>query len=107
MEHMVEEPEQRHTSRFPAAACDMSDALGAALSLAGIRADEATLATFPKARAFSGMCTRIEALPRRRDTGFVHRTVAGAAQFRRRLRALLLLPVSPRRHERLHEHQQF
>jgi hypothetical protein len=45
----MEGPGQRHANRFPAGACDMSEARGDAPLLAGIRAGEATPATFPKA----------------------------------------------------------
>jgi len=62
--------------------------------LAGIRAGGATLATFPKTMAFSGLSASDEAIAF--DEGrFVRRTVAGAAQIRgaRAERDILLLPV--------------
>jgi hypothetical protein len=70
----------------------MSEAHGFARLLAGIRAGEATPATFPKAWAFSGLCAGIESRPRRDPDSFTV-PLRGQRSFGRRLRALLLLPV--------------
>jgi hypothetical protein len=70
----------RGSDRFPAALCDKGRARGAARSLAGIRADGATSTTFPKARAFSGMCIDADEAVMRL---VVRRTVAGAARLNR------------------------
>ena len=58
----MDDPEQMQTTRFPAGACDMNVAQGRARVLAGIRAGGTTPATFPKARASSGVCARAEAV---------------------------------------------